>query len=114
MRNQLSVRVYLDESIYRKLLVSLLRQEGYQVCTPAEAGLLGASDDAQLAFAAAHEYMLLTKDTDDFRVLHDEWIRKGRRHSGIILICDERDFRKNMTYHDIVQAIGIWFRRVSR
>ena len=98
--------IYLDDCIYRKLLVSLLRQHGYVVRTPVEAGISGAPDAVHLEYASRHGYVLLTKNPRDFRILHSLWQDEGRRHAGIWLIYEERDKSKNMSLSDIVRAIG--------
>ena len=55
-----------------------LRRRGIDVETTVDAGLLGATDDVQLAYAHAHGRVIVTADLD-FRRLHDA----QHPHSGI-------------------------------
>lgn len=72
------VRFYTDEHI-ATAVVKGLRLHGVEVVSTAEAGMLGASDLAQLAFAAQEGYVLCTQDADFLR-LH----RAGATHAGIV------------------------------
>ena len=55
-----------------------LRRRGIDVVTTAEAGLLGAPDTEQLAYACAHERVVVTYDDDFLRLNH-----QGHPHAGI-------------------------------
>ena len=55
-----------------------LRRRGIDVSTSQEAGLLGAPDPAQLAYALSNGRVLLTHD-DDHLTLHSQ----GAEHAGI-------------------------------
>jgi predicted nuclease of predicted toxin-antitoxin system len=101
----MSLSLYLDDCADDDVLVALLRRAGYEVHTPRSAGTSGASDDEHLAYAAHHEYALLTKDPDDFLELHLHWRSIPRSHSGILLIYEEKEVSKNMTRAQIVAAI---------
>jgi predicted nuclease of predicted toxin-antitoxin system len=56
-----------------------LRRRGIDVKTTAEAGLMGASDDAQLDYATASGRVVVTEDSD-FAGLH----YRVETHSGIV------------------------------
>jgi predicted nuclease of predicted toxin-antitoxin system len=56
-----------------------LRPRGVQVTTAADAGLLGASDEAHLAYARSQARVIVTHDTDFLR-LH----ASGAEHAGIV------------------------------
>lgn len=71
-------------------LVAALRSRGVEVITPADAGLIGKTDDEQLAFATERECVLYTFNVGDFFRLHAEWITAGREHSGMILAQQHR------------------------
>ena len=71
------VRFYADEHV-PNAVVKGLRLHGADVLTTAEAGMLGASDEEQLAFAARAGRVLYTQDADYLR-LH----RAGVEHAGI-------------------------------
>ncbi len=55
-----------------------LRRRGIDVITTAEAGLLGAPDSEQLAYAFLHERVIVTYDDDFLRLDH-----LGHQHAGI-------------------------------
>ncbi len=76
MPNQ--IQYHLDESV-TSLIAEALRRRGIDVTTTADAGLLSASDDEQLAHALAAGRVLVTRD-HDFLVL----ARRDARHAGIV------------------------------
>ncbi|HEY6390593.1 MAG TPA: DUF5615 family PIN-like protein [Bryobacteraceae bacterium] len=71
------IRFHLDEHISTGVAAGL-RRRGIDVTTTADAGLLGADDAVQLAFAVSHGRVMVSHDTDFLR-LHAE----GTTHSGI-------------------------------
>ena len=71
------IRFNADEHVSNAVAKGL-RLHGADVLTTAEAGMLGASDEAQLAFAARAGRVLYTQDADFLR-LH----RAGYAHAGI-------------------------------
>lgn len=73
----MEIRYHLDEHV-DPAVAEGLRQRGVDVTTTVGAGLTGASDEEQLAFAAAHGRVFVTRDRH-FLVLH----REGVAHAGI-------------------------------
>lgn len=73
----MSIRFHLDEHISGHIAAGL-RRRNIDVTTAAETNLIGATDEAQLAFAASSGRVLMTQD-DDFLRLHAE----GVPHAGI-------------------------------
>ncbi len=71
------IRFRLDEHIPASIAAGL-RRRAIDVTTTVEAGLVGADDRAQLAFAAASGRVLVTHDAGFLR-LH----REGSPHMGI-------------------------------
>jgi len=71
------IRYHLDEHVDPAVAAGL-RQRGVDVTTTLEAGLTAASDEDQLAFAAAEERVLVTRDRH-FLVLDSQ----GVPHAGI-------------------------------
>ncbi len=71
------IRYHLDEHVDSAVAAGL-RQRGIDVTTTVEAGLMGATDEDQLAFAAANGRVCVTRDPD-FLVLHN----RGITHAGI-------------------------------
>ncbi len=73
----MEIRYHLDEHVDPAVAAGL-RQRGVDVTTTVEAGLARASDEDQLAFAAAQGRVFVTRDRH-FLVLDSE----GIRHAGI-------------------------------
>lgn len=73
----MDIRYHLDEHI-DPAVAEGLRRRGVDVTTTLGAGLTGASDEDQLAFAVAQGRVLVTRDRH-FLVLHSE----GTAHAGI-------------------------------
>jgi len=68
------IRYHLDEHV-DPAVAEGLRRRGVDVTTTLEAGLAGASDEEQLAFAAGEERVLVTRDRhslvlDSDRIAH--------------------------------------------
>src|SRR5437868_10175371 len=84
------------------MLVQLLRAAGHRVVTPLEAGTSGEPDEVHLQFAASQGLVLLSKNPGDFAQLHEA----SSEHSGILVIYQDNDPDRDMTYADIVRAIG--------
>ncbi|MCL4204180.1 MAG: DUF5615 family PIN-like protein [Pirellulaceae bacterium] len=73
----MEIRYHLDEHLDPAIAAGL-RRRGVDVTTTVEAGLSGASDFEQLAFATRNHRVLVTRDTD-FLALSAE----GMSHGGI-------------------------------
>ncbi len=84
------IKVYLDEDMSRHQLVGALRARGFDVSTSFEAGMNGRSDDSQLSFASSEGRLILTANARDFGQLHVDWLGRGRTHSGIMLVPQQR------------------------
>ena len=100
---RLSLRLYLDDCAYSKLLLQILQGPPYQhtVTIPNEAGLRGASDPDHFAYARVHGLIVITKNPDDFEALHRDY----PDHPGIFAIYQDNDPR-DMSYTEIAQAIS--------
>jgi hypothetical protein len=72
------IKFYTDEHVARAV-VRGLRHRGVEVLTVLEAGLIGASDEEQLAHAKAEGRVMFSQD-DDFLRLH----AAGVEHAGIV------------------------------
>src|SRR5262249_34823151 len=72
-----TIRFHLDENCSRAIAEGL-RREGIDVTMTPEVGLLGASDEDQLAYGLSEGRILFTHDRDLLR-LH----AAGTSHSGI-------------------------------
>ncbi|MBW3600540.1 MAG: DUF5615 family PIN-like protein [Planctomycetes bacterium] len=84
------VRLYVDEDAAEHAVVHGLRARGIDVVTTPGIGHCGASDEDQLAFAAAQDRAIYTFNVGDFARLHQEFLQRGIEHSGIIVIPDQR------------------------
>jgi len=78
-----TIRFHLDEHVATAVAEGL-RRRGVDVTTTPEAGLIGASDDQQLAYIVAEGRVIFTED-DDFLRLH----AAGIPHPGIAY-CQQR------------------------
>jgi len=97
--------LYLDDCADDDTLIALLRRSGHEVNSARLAVTVGASDIDHLDYAARNRQTLLTKDPTDFLELHADWQAAQRRHSGILLVYEEREVSKNMSRRQIVAAI---------
>lgn len=80
----LFVRLYLDRHIMARLATDL-RGRGFDVVRTEDAGNDTAADDEQLAFSTLASRTILTFNTRDFALLHDQWLGAARPHAGIIV-----------------------------
>lgn len=80
----MEIRFHLDESL-DPVIAEALRRYGMEATSARDAELLGAADEEQLEFAAAHGRVLISHDAD-FARLHST--RPG--HAGIVLIRQRR------------------------
>lgn len=75
--------LFIDEDVTAQLAV-LVRQRGFDVVSASEVGLIGRPDEEQLAYAAAHDRVLLTFNQRDFIVIARRWASEGRQHAGLL------------------------------
>ena len=80
-----TIRFDLDEHCDHAIAKGL-RRRGVDVTTALEAGLLGAEDEAHLAFATSEGRTIFTKDADFLR-LH----AAGFEHQGIVFSPQGQD-----------------------
>jgi predicted nuclease of predicted toxin-antitoxin system len=78
------VALYLDED-QDPLVARQCRTRGYDVLSTNDAGMLGATDEEQLDYAAREGRALVTFNIKDFSLLHARWMEDGRSHAGIIV-----------------------------
>jgi predicted nuclease of predicted toxin-antitoxin system len=74
------IRFQTDEHIPNAVIAGLKRRR-VDVLSSLEAGLLGAADEVQLAFATGQGRVFITED-DDFLTLHAQ----GVKHAGIVFV----------------------------
>jgi hypothetical protein len=76
------------------------------VTVPNDVGLSGADDPEHLLHSAQKRLVLLTRNHDDFRVLHLLVQSTGGRHPGILVDRRDNDRTRDMKDRDIVRAIA--------
>src|ERR1022692_1941995 len=96
----------------RYQLVWALRARGFDVLTSFDAGMNGQSDDSQLGFAASHGRLLLTANARDFAQLHRDWLNQGRRHSGIMLVPQQR-YSAGEIVRRLLRAVAFGIEEIS-
>lgn len=97
--NLLIGRLYFDEDADARLAMAL-RQRGYDVMTTADVGLLEASDEEQLVYAASQQRALVTHNIKHFPGVHAAWVEAGREHWGVIILIGH-------------SAVSVWLRRME-
>jgi hypothetical protein len=98
----LALRLLVDEDTQARTLVRLLETAGHDVTTVNAESLQGLDDGAVLRLAAVSGRVLLTRNAADFLALH----QADPAHAGIVAIYQDADPMKNMTYAEIVRALG--------
>jgi predicted nuclease of predicted toxin-antitoxin system len=98
----LSLRLLVDEDTQAHLLVELLRADGHDLLTVSEASLTAKPDATVLNFARCEQRVLLTRNCDDFLLLHEA----DPVHSGILAVYQDAAAKKAMNYAAIVRAIA--------
>jgi hypothetical protein len=78
----MSVLLYIDHHV-KAAITDGLRKRGVDVMTCTEDGTDQADDEQILERATYLGRTVFTQD-DDFLVLADEWLRKGREFAGVI------------------------------
>ena len=91
--------LHFDEDADRRL-ADALTQRGYDVQTTVAAGLLAASDEEQLRYAASQHRVLVTHNIRHFPEIHATWIETQGAHWGIIILIGQ-------------SAVGVWLRRME-
>lgn len=81
--NGLFVRLYIDADITYKL-AQALRGRGFDAVAAHEVGMAEASDDEQMAYAAAEGRAILTCNAQDFTPLFRSYWRNQQGHSGAL------------------------------
>lgn len=82
--------LYMDEDSMDHALVSALRARSVDVLTAQEAGMIGRNDDDHLIFATESGRVLCTFNIGDFWALHADYLARGRRHTGMIPMPQQR------------------------
>ncbi|MDA8078792.1 MAG: DUF5615 family PIN-like protein [Nitrospiraceae bacterium] len=78
------VKLYLDEDVHKKVALAL-RLRGYDVVSAHEVQQFSLSDRQQLEFAITENRAIFTFNAGDFSRLHDECVKTGKIHHGIVV-----------------------------
>jgi len=78
------IKVYVDEDIPLSFSQALLNR-GVDTVITGVVGNKGFSDAEQLGYAAGKNMPIVTHNKKDFILLHNEYVRSGRKHAGIIV-----------------------------
>jgi predicted nuclease of predicted toxin-antitoxin system len=89
-------RFYLDENL-PEYLVICLQELGHDAVSTTQVGQKGLSDPEQLLLSRQMDRILITFNSDDFRMLHTAWIVWSRawnsvhsQHAGILVLRQEQ------------------------
>ena len=80
----MKIRLLLDEDVQVRLALAL-RSRDVDAISVQELGRRGLTDEEQLKFATAHGWTFFTYNVGDFARLHNQFIKEGREHRGIIV-----------------------------
>lgn len=81
-------KLHLNEQISWHL-AEQLRNLGFDVTSTLELGMVNEADDVQLAFAASHQRAIVSINHKHLSPLHDQYLKEGKEHWGIILSTEE-------------------------
>jgi predicted nuclease of predicted toxin-antitoxin system len=84
------VKYYFDEDSAQHRLVAALRSHGIDVATSLDSGMNARDDESQLILASAQNRVLVSANARDFASLHRAWLERGKSHSGILIIPQQR------------------------
>src|SRR5438093_13417723 len=110
------MQIYLDDDSVDSALIRLLTAGGHDVLIPAAAGTAGQEDTVHLMLSIQTSRPLLTRNYDDFKLLHDLVLVSGGHHPGIFVVRRDNDPSRDMSNRAIVQAVwnvsnaGVTFR----
>ncbi len=100
------IRAYIDEDVPLSLAQALCNR-GVDCITTQEAGNKGLFDAEQLVFSAGQGRTIVTHNKRDFILLHNEYARSGKIHSGIV-VADQLPVGLTMR-----RFMKLWFSRTS-
>ncbi len=99
------MNLYLDDNINKGALANRLRKAGHSVVLPGAVGLMGASDSRHFLHAIEQQRVLLTRDHEDFFILHRVVRAAQGQHAGILVVRADNDPLRDMKDADIARAV---------
>lgn len=83
----------LDECTHLGL-VAALEARGFSLTSIQIVGPRGADDDVVLARSTELGRVLITHNTDDFKAVHADFLRRGQEHAGLVCVPQTRPFSR--------------------
>jgi predicted nuclease of predicted toxin-antitoxin system len=99
------MRLYLDDDSAERLLVHLLRKAGHDPQVPADIGMEGQEDPVHLTHAIREDRILLSRNHDDFRDLHNLIMQARGHHPGMLIVRRDNDPTRDMKPTGIARAL---------
>jgi predicted nuclease of predicted toxin-antitoxin system len=99
------MNLYLDDDSIDPLLVRLLRQAGHDVRLPADLGLSGALDAVHFKQAIHESRVVLSRNHDDFKALHQLILESQGRHPGLLIVRFDNNPKRDLTSPGVVRAL---------
>lgn len=101
----MTVGLLLDEH-FSLTIAQSLRDKGIDtVAAVAEPGLRGLDDRMLLMWAAEEGYGVVTENVVDFMGLHEEFVARGRSHSGIVFTSSRSFPRHPRGFGRLINAL---------
>jgi predicted nuclease of predicted toxin-antitoxin system len=99
------MRLYLDDDTASPILAKLLRKQAHDVQIPIDIGMSGADDAVHLTRTIRDDRICVTKNHDDYWILHNLVKQSQGHHPGILVIRQENDPTRDLSPKGIVKAI---------
>ncbi len=99
------MKLYLDDDSASPLLSKLLRNAGHDVQLPSDVGMSGKPDPVHLTHAIRDGLVCLTKNYDDYWLLHILLMQALGHHPGIFVVRQDNDPTRDLSPKGIVAAI---------
>jgi predicted nuclease of predicted toxin-antitoxin system len=90
------LRLYFDHDSSNEAMIRELERRGHQCLSSRDAGMDRDPDPEQLAFATREGRVIVTANRNDFKRLHEELVRNGSHHAGIIIAGQYLDTRTRL------------------
>ena len=99
------MKIYLDDDSAEVLLVRLLQADRHDVVVPDQVGNRGEDDPVHFLWAITDGRAILTRNHDDFELLHELVMGCGGHHPGVLVVRWDNDPKRDLKAKGIVQAL---------
>lgn len=99
------MRIYVDDDLASPLLARLLRNDGHDVELPVNVDMSGKDDSVHFAYAIREKRAILSRNYTDFQNLHDLIVAAQGHHSGVLVVRQDNDPRRDLSPRGIARAI---------